>query len=192
VEKYDYTDVGGVGVDPEKRAHLYDAQTECSVVWTNSQGWPVGVMHRFVWHDERFWVTCAPDRKRVPALRARPQSCVIVSSEGTWLGGDVTTTAKTLATVHDDDVVRSWFYPRLAERLRPDEAGRSEFLGRLDTPGRVVIELEPVDWITYDGVRLESALRGIDYDPRTVKPSRNRTDPPHGETALPLDRTPLD
>lgn len=185
-EKHDYTDVTDVGVDPEKRARLYDAQTECSVVWTNSQGWPVGVMHRFVWHDGRFWVTCTEDRKRVPALRARPESCVIVSSEGTWLGGDVSTTTKTLATVHDDDATRAWFYPRLAERQRSTEADRAEFLRRLDTPGRVIIELSPVEWITYDGVRLESALRGIDYDPRRVKPSRNRTEPPPGETSIPF------
>ena len=178
--KTDYRDVSDVGIDNEKRELLYEAQTECAVVWTNRDGWPVGVLHRFVWHDDQFWVTCAPQRARVAALRARPQSSVIVSSEGTWLGGDITTTAKTMATVHDDASVRAWFYPRLAERLRRDETARSEFLRRLDTPGRVVIELQPVDWITYDGVRLESALRGVDYDPLRVKGSHNRTEPPEG------------
>lgn len=186
-DRRDYTDVAGLGVDDQKRDRLYDAQTECAVVWTNSAGWPVGVLHRFVWHEERFWVTCTAGRARVPALRARPESCVIVSSEGTWLGGDVTTTAKTLATVHDDDTVRAWFYPRLAERQRGAVADRAEFLRRLDTPGRVVIELRPVEWITYDGVRLESALRGIDYDPARVKPSRNRRDPPDHVRPVPFD-----
>jgi hypothetical protein len=186
-DRTDYSDVADLGVDAEKRARLYEAQTECAVVWTNSAGWPVGVLHRFVWHEDRFWVTCAAQRKRVPALRDRPQSCVIVSSEGTWLGGDVTTTAKTLATVHDDDAVRSWFYPRLAERQRSDDDDRAEFLRRLDTPGRVIIELEPVDWITYDGVRLESSLRGIEYDPSLVKPSRNRREPPDGISTTSLD-----
>ena len=183
----DYVDVAGFGVDPSKRADLYDAQTECVVVWTNAAGWPVGVVHRFVWHDDRFWVTCAPQRARVSALRARPQSCVIVSSEGTWLGGDVTTTAKTLATVHDDPAVREWFYPALAVRQREELEARREFLRRLDTPGRIVIELEPVDWITYDGVRLESSLRGVDHDPDAIKPTRNRREPPAGRTVRPLD-----
>jgi hypothetical protein len=185
-DKDDYTDVSDVGVDPVKKAELYDAQTECAVVWTNRSGWPVGVMHRFVWQDDRFWVTCAPQRKRVAALRARPQSSVIVSSEGTWLGGDLTTTAKTLATVHDDDAICSWFYPALAARQREDPAERDEFLRRLDTPGRVIIELEPVEWITYDGVRLESTLRGIEYDPRRTKPSRNRREPPPGRDIVTL------
>ena len=150
------------------------------VNWTTRDGWPVGVMHRFVWHEERFWITCAVERKRVAALRARPQSSVVVSSEGTWLGGDVTTTAKTLATIHDDRETKDWFYPRLAERQRQGDAGIAEFLRRIDTPGRVVIELDPVSWITYDGNRLEASLRGMEYDPAMAKPTRNPARPPDG------------
>ena len=56
-KKTDYTDVSDVGITDEKRERLYQAQTECVVNWTNREGWPVGVMHRFVWHEEKFWVT---------------------------------------------------------------------------------------------------------------------------------------
>lgn len=186
-KKDDYSDVTGIGVDPHKREALYEAQTECVVNWSTTDGWPVGVLHRFVWQDGKFWVTCAPQRKRVPALRARPKSSVVVTSEGTWLGGDVTTTAKTLATVHDDPTIRTWFYPALARRLRTTADDRAEFLRRLDTPGRVVIELDPVDWITYDGVRLESSLRAMEYDPTVIKPTRNRVDPPPGRDVRTFD-----
>lgn len=175
-----YRNVRGLGVDPAKRELLYAAQTECVVNWTTRDGWPVGVMHRYVWHDERFWITCAVERKRVAALRARPQSSVVVSSEGTWLGGDVTTTAKTLATIHDDRETKDWFYPRLAARQRQGDAEIAEFLRRIDTPGRVVIELDPVSWITYDGNRLEASLRGVEYDPAMAKPTRNPARPPDG------------
>ena len=61
-KKTDYTDVSDVGITDE-RERLYEAQTECVVNWTNREGWPVGVMHRFVWHDEKFWVTCMEQRK---------------------------------------------------------------------------------------------------------------------------------
>ena len=179
--KTDYTDVSDVGLDEHKRDLLYAAQTECCVLWTNREGWPVGVMQRFVWHDGRFWVTCTAQRKRVSALRVRPQSAVVVSSEGTWLGGDVTTTAKTVASVHTDASTKEWFFPALAERQRRgDEQARAEFVRRLDTPSRVIIELTPVGWITYDGNRLEAALQGLPYDPHTIKPSRNMTAPPAG------------
>ena len=125
-QKTDYRDVRDVGVDEGKRERLYEAQTECCVMWTNRDGWPIGVMHRFVWRDERFWVTCTAERKRVPALRARPQSCVVVSSEGTWLGGDITTTAATMATVHDDAATKAWFFPALAERQRRGDDAAAE------------------------------------------------------------------
>jgi hypothetical protein len=186
--KTDYTDVSDVGVDEQRREDLYTAQTECSVTWTNRDGWPVGVVHRYVWRDDSFWVTCTRERKRVPALLARPQSCVIVTSEGTWLGGDITTTAKTLATVHTDADIKAWFYPTLAARLRRgDAAGQAEFLRRLDTPTRVVIELKPVSWITYDGIRLESALRGLEFDPSVAKETRNLMSPPDGRTLRRFD-----
>lgn len=179
--KNDYTDVSDVGISDAKRELLYAAQTECAVNWTNSQGWPVGVMHRYVWHQGSFWITCTGERKRVPALRARPKSSVIVSSEGTWLGGDITTTVKTLATVHTDADTKAWFYPMLAERLRQgDAAGNAEFIRRLDTPTRVVIELVPQQWITYDGTKLEAALRGIEHTPALYKQTRNLTEPPDG------------
>ena len=185
LRKTDYQDVRDIGVDEAKREQLFEAQTECSVAWTTRDGWPVAVMHRFVWREGRFWITCTAERMRAKALRARPKSCVVVSSEGTWLGGDVTTTAKTLATIHDDRDVKDWFYPALARRQRSGEgaaadAARAEFLRRIDTPTRVVIEFVPVTWITYDGNKLEASLRGIPYGPLLMKGSRNITAPPSG------------
>ena len=119
-------------------------------------------------------------RKRVPALRKRPESSIVISSEGTWLGGDITTTTKTIAVVHDDNAeIKEWFYPMLAMRLRAGDAtANAEFIRRLDTPGRVIIELQPQQWITYDGPLLESKLRDIPYSGRLAKRSRNITEPP--------------
>lgn len=123
-------------------------------------------------------------RKRVPALRKKPESSIVISNEGTWLGGDITTTAKTLATVRDASdhaELKEWFYPLLAARLRAGDAkANAEFIRRLDTPGRVVIELEPVQWITYDGTLLEANLRAIEHTSTLAKRSRNVTEPPDG------------
>jgi hypothetical protein len=181
-KKTNYTDVSDVAITDEKRERLFEAQTECALVWTNSAGWPVGVMHRYVWKDGCFWVSCAAQRKRVPALKKRPQSSVIVSSEGTWLGGDITTTAKTLATVYiDDPEMIAWAYPALAARLRRDDPdGQREFVRRMTHPNRAVIKLEPVEWITYDGTQLEAQLRGLEHSNNLAKRSRNLTTPPTG------------
>jgi hypothetical protein len=172
-----YRDVSQFGVDPDKLERVLAAQTEAVVMWTTADGWPVGVMHRFVWHDSRFWVTCAEHRKRVKALRTRPKSAISVSSEGTSLGADINIVAKTLAVVHGDDdrAIKSWFFDALADRQRPDEPeAQAAFVSRLDHPGRVVIELVPQAWISYDGNRLNAALLGDAYDPAATKPSVSR------------------
>lgn len=173
----DYRDVSGFAVDDEKRERLFAAQTEATVMWTTREGWPVGVLHRYVWHDGRFWVTCAEHRKRVAALRARPASCISISSEGTSLGSDINVVAKTRAVVHPDDDVetKAWFFPRLAALQRRDDPdGQAAFVARLSHSGRVVIELVPVQWITYDGNRLNAALAGVPYDPTATKATHNR------------------
>ncbi len=156
-------EMSAYAVDDALRERLFERQTECAVVWSTSDGWPVGVLHRYVWRDGRFWVSTPSDRKRVAALRARPKSSVIVSGENVEPGWrDFTVTAKTLAVVHDDDrAVASWFYPAIADRLTGGNAARAEAIRqRLDTPGRAVIELVPQRWITYDGVKLAAHVTG--------------------------------
>ncbi len=160
--KVNYDDVSTYPLEHSKIERLCQLQSECSVLWSTSDGWPVGVMHRFVYQDGKFWVTCARQRKRVPALRKRDKSAVIVSSEGTPLGGDQTMTVKCRAIVHDDNqALKDWFYPALAMKLNEGDRGRAAaFRNFLDTPTRVIIELVPAKWITYDGVKLAAHVAG--------------------------------
>ncbi len=154
-----YERLGDYPVDERLREQLYAEQLECTVAWTNRDGWPVGVMHWFVWHEGRFWVTVVRYRKRVAALRARPQSCVVVSSAGTRLGTSRTVTAKTLATIHELDEVGSWFVPALgAKAWGHDPAERANFEAMLLATDRIVVELAPVAYITYDAVKMYRAV----------------------------------
>ncbi len=160
--KTNYDDVSTYPLDLDKIERLCQLQSECAVLWSTSDGWPVGVMHRFVFQDGKFWVTCAGHRKRVPALRKRDKSAIIITSEGTALGRDQTMTVKCRATVHDDnEAVKGWFYRALALKLNNgDEAGAARFQQFVDTPGRVILELTPVKWITYDGTKLAAHVAG--------------------------------
>jgi hypothetical protein len=154
-----FEDLARYPVDEEKRERLFGEQLECVVGWTNSQGSPIGVTHWFVWRDGRFWITCGAHRKRVPALRARPQSFVVVTSVGTSLGRAQSVTAKTLATIRSDDETKQWFFEALAQRAYPsDDAYCALFLRMLHETNRVVIELEPVQWISYDAVKMHRAV----------------------------------
>jgi len=157
-DKASFEEVSNYPIDPEKMKELFALQTECAICWSTSDGWPIGVIHRFVWRDEKIWATCSGQRKRVPALRRNPKSCVIVSSEGTKLGSDQTVTMKTTCRVHEDRETKDWFYPALAKRLTrtPDQA---EFMVKMfDTPRRVVLELTPVKFISYAGTTLAAAV----------------------------------
>jgi len=158
----DYEDVSVYGIDQTRRETLLARQHECAVVWSTRDGWPVGVMHIYVWHEGRFWVTCTGERKRVPALRARPQSSIIVA-----FPGEQTLTAKTLATVHaPGSSHHGWFYRALAERVLPTQpaairaAGHEAWIARLETPTRVVIEFEPQKWISFDGRKVGAHATG--------------------------------
>ena len=146
-------------MDLDLREQLFATQIECSVVWSTRDGWPLGVIHWFVWHDERFWVTSTPERQRVAALRERPESCVIVSSAGTDLGPNRSLTAKTLASVREDDKTKSWFFPALAAKAFPNHSRRADQFERmLFETSRVAIELEPVRFISYDGLKMTMAI----------------------------------
>ena len=157
-----YDDVSDYGISETRRDALLAEKHECSVIWSTSSHWPVGVTHIYVWHENRFWVTCTQERKRVPALRARPQSSIIVAFED-----EQTVTAKTLARVHEHGSEHhAWFYRALARKVLPGqpqeirEAGEEAWIERLDTPGRVVIEFVPQKWISFDGRKVKAHAEG--------------------------------
>jgi hypothetical protein len=84
---------------------------------------------------------------------------VIISGDGTELGPDRTLTLKTRCTVHDDRETLDWFYAAFAKALHPtDEGAQQAMVEMFDTPRRVVLELEPVKAISYDGMKLAMAI----------------------------------
>ncbi|HEY7627625.1 MAG TPA: pyridoxamine 5'-phosphate oxidase family protein, partial [Ilumatobacteraceae bacterium] len=96
-----YEDVSVFALDDEREQALHDAQTECTFMWTTSDGDPVGVIMNYLLHDGRFWLTCTRRRKRVAAIEARPRVAIAVSSRGTDIGVSQAVTYKGDATVHE-------------------------------------------------------------------------------------------
>lgn len=153
-----YEDLRAYPLDVGLREQLFTEQLECVVVWTTADGWPMGVTHWFVWREGRFWVTSSPKRKKVAALKVRPKSCVIVSSLGTSLGPARTVSAKTVATIHDDDRTKEWFFRELAAKtFGADEVRRAYFERMLAGTRRVVIGFEPIRYVTFDARKMWAA-----------------------------------
>lgn len=155
-----YENPGEHPLDDAARDELLAAQLECVVIWSRPDGWPIGVVHWFLWRNGRFWVTAGSGRPRVEALRAQPHSTVVVSNAGALPGPPRSLTARTEATVHDDgEVMNAWFAHDLAAKGHGEgtsRAGRFERMLR-ETP-RVVVELCPVAWTSYDAARMQAGL----------------------------------
>lgn len=150
-----YEDVSVFSLDDAGEQALLDAQTECTFMWTTDSGAPVGVIMNYLEREGRFWLTCTRRRKRVAAVEARPRVALAITSRGTDIGVSQAVTYQGVATVHDGDDVKSWFYPALAARVRPNsDVQQRAFVQHLDTPGRVVIEVVPGTRIGFDSERM--------------------------------------
>lgn len=139
-EQVDYEDLAGMQLDDEELRELVSAGGECVFNWTTRDGYPVGVVVAYLYRDGTFFTTCADRRKRVPALRARSQSAIVINIDGR------TATYKGDSVVHangDDgfDELKAWFYATLSGvALAPDDEYRQAFAKFLDSPNRVIIE----------------------------------------------------
>jgi hypothetical protein len=140
-------DFAAFRLSDDERAQLLSTQTECTVGWLNRGGWPVSAFLTYLFERDAFWVTSFRDRPRVDCLLTDPRSSVAVSSTGKPLGHGRMISARTTAIVHDDVPTAEWFYPQFAAMAGLDAAV-------LDRQDRVIIELRPRAWNSFDSSRL--------------------------------------
>ncbi len=153
-----YEDVTAYDLDADTEERLLVAHNECTFIWVNAEGWPVGVIMSYVWRRGRFWLTASSQRARITAVRRDPRVSIVVTSTGSPLPRDKAITWKGRCTIHDDADTKAWFYPELAAALMPGHEGTQErFVRFLDSPRRVVLEVEPVQRIGYDGAKMAKA-----------------------------------
>lgn len=160
------TDHEIVSVYPFSEAQIESLMTdarECVLMWATRDCWPVGVYHSFVWRDGRIWITFAAHRHRTAAIRRNPQVSVAVSGTACRSAGSPqgSATAKGRAIIHDDPATKAWFYPALAEKANPDNPrAAAAFVDRLDSPLRVILEVIPEKWITFDSAKSAADFAG--------------------------------
>lgn len=150
-----YERVSIYGLDPETREKLLTTQRECVFNWCTREQWPMGVIMSCLWHDDRMWLTAGAHRHRISAVRRNPRVSVVVTSTGTELGTGKTITIKGKCTVHEDAETKSWFYPKFSRHLYAEnEKLAAAFETKLDSPLRVVLEVTPEKFVTYDGEKM--------------------------------------
>ena len=126
---------------------------ECVLMWGTKDGWPVGVVHSFLWHEGTIWITFASHRHRASAIKRDPRVSVTVSGKTSDdpdcpLGA---VTVKGRGTFIDDKATKEWFYRALSQKVAPnDKAGEDDFYSLLDSPLRLVLQVTPEKWISFD------------------------------------------
>ena len=157
---HDHELVSIYGYSQEQIDQLMNEAQECVLMWGTKDGWPVGVVHAFVWHDNKVWITFASHRHRAAAIRRDPRVSVAVSAV-TAPSVQGAATLKGRAEFFDDDETKAWFYPALAKKVSPDsKEGEAAFRNLLDSPLRTIIAVTPEKWITYDGEKAARDMAG--------------------------------
>jgi hypothetical protein len=155
VSDKDYEDVTKYGLDDSAETELLTAQAECTFIWSNSEGHPVGVVMNYVFAEGRFWLTASGQRARITAVRRDPRVSIAISSLGSSIKTRKSLTYKGSCVVHEDDGTKAWFYAALAAAVRPgDPDAQAAFVRHLDSPRRVVLEVVPEGRIGFDSTRM--------------------------------------
>jgi nitroimidazol reductase NimA-like FMN-containing flavoprotein (pyridoxamine 5'-phosphate oxidase superfamily) len=178
----DYEQVSVYALDDAQREELLRSHGECTFNWATRDGWPMGVIMSYLWHYGRFWLTADAHRHRIEAVQRDPRVSIVVTSTSTKLPAGRSLTAKGRCIVYEDAETKAWFYPAFARHLYPKQEAVRAFAERLDSPLRVVLEVVPEKWITYDGVKMFLDAAG--------KLPAGANSPPKGSDATRLAREP--
>ena len=140
--------------DEERKKTLLETASECTFNWVTKEGWPVGVIMSYLWHDGSIWVTAGGHRHRISAVRRDPRVSVVISGACHPDAPFGSLTCKGRAIVHDDQATKDWFYPMFTGKGQGDPAAAEAFRKQLDSPLRVIVQVIPEKWIEWDGTKV--------------------------------------
>lgn len=155
-----YEQVSIYRLNPDDQEKLLSIARECVFNWCTRDSWPMGVIMSCLWRDGRLWLTAGAHRHRISAVRRNPKVSVVITSTGTAMGPSKTITIKGRCVVHEDPKIKKRFYREFSRHLRPDENDARAFEEMLDSPLRVVLEVIPEKYITYDGIKMWAHTAG--------------------------------
>jgi len=164
-QSVNYDDVKQYRLDPEREQELLRSAGECTFIWANKAGHPIGVTTAFAAIDGKIWMTATRERVRIKAIARDGRSSIVITSTGTPMGGGKTVTYKGHTVIHDDEKTKHWFYEILAAGMKQKTEHDTDnqftagldpamFVRFLDTPERIVLEFTPEMSIPFDGDKM--------------------------------------
>lgn len=173
----DYEKVSMYNLNEKEKEDLLNTVIECVFNWSTKDSWPMGVIMSCMWRDGRMWLTAGAHRHRISAVKRNPKVSIVVTSTGTVLGPGKSITIKGQCTIHEDRKTKEWFYPAFASHtsISPDPKAVEAFAEMLDSPIRVVLEVVPEKFITYDGIKMVKHTAGVLDESELGPPSESDT-----------------
>jgi general stress protein 26 len=158
----DYEKVSMYHLNEHEREELLGVAIECVFNWCTRDSWPMGVIMSCMWRDGRMWLTAGAHRHRISAVKRNPKVSIVVTSTGSTLGPGKSVTIKGRCTIHEEREIKDWFYPAFAEHTSIGGSDSAKaFEKMLDSPIRVVLEVVPEKFITYDGIKMFKHTAGV-------------------------------
>lgn len=154
----DFEDLTGMALDSQRLSDLVGDTGLCVLTWVTADGSPMGAAVQYVYRNGTFWTATVEGRKRVPALRARPQSSIIVTKEGS------SATFRGTSLIHqpgdpDWGELKRWFFAALSGiDNAPDDPVARTIHTFLDSPHRVIIETPAQLVVSLDWAKFETAI----------------------------------
>lgn len=152
-------DYAAMALDAAQLRELVGERGECVFTWSTRQGYPVGVVVAYVYRNGTFWTTSAGRKKRLRALRVRPESAVVINKDGQ------NATFKGISVIHgrgddDWDELTRWFYPALSG-VDPDSDDPfvQGLLRFLDAPHQAIIETPASLVVSFDFGKFNAAVQ---------------------------------
>jgi general stress protein 26 len=157
-----YEDVSVYALDDDVREHILETQNECSFIWSTKNHSPMGVIMSYVWRDGKFWLTATSQRARIYAIRRDPRVAITVSSVGTDVGPARSISIKGTVNLRDDQATKDWVYPAITKAILGDAPAEvhEHFCKNLDSERRLILEVTPEMWVTYDATKMMVASMG--------------------------------
>jgi hypothetical protein len=160
-----YDDVKRYRLDSDREQQLLNNAGECTFIWANKTGHPLGVTTAYVAAQGKIWMTATRQRLRIKAIARDGRSAIVISSKGTSMGGGKSVTYKGHTIIHEEQATKLWLYDLLAQAMLreqqhdPDNSFTTDldaamFIRFLDTPERVVLEFTPEMSIPFDGDKM--------------------------------------
>jgi hypothetical protein len=151
----DYEAVSVYPLDPDMQEKLLSTHNECVFNWGTRDGWAMGVIMSYLWHDGRVWLSAGAHRHHISAIRRDPRCSVVITSNGTKLGQGKSISIKGRADVREDRDTKGWFYPAFSNHLNSkDPRAAARFQEHLDSPIRVGVEVVPEKFVSHYGVKM--------------------------------------